>query len=48
MQAKNQNKIKTATIFRRPMSGYNVGETFESGNWDIEHHCCWTYRISNM
>ena len=30
------------------MSGYNVGETFESDNWDIEHHCCWTYRISNI
>ena len=33
MQAKNQNKIKNAKMFRRPMSGYNVGEPFESDKW---------------
>ena len=48
MQAKNQNKIKNAKMFRRPISGYNVGEPFESDKWDLEYHCCWTYGISNM
>ena len=48
IQAKNENEIKNAKIFRRPMSRCYVGETFESYNWDDEHQCCRTYGISNM
>ena len=48
IQAKNQNEIKNAKIFRRPMSRYNVKEPFQSDNWDDEDHCCWTFGISSM
>ena len=55
MQAKNQNSIKDAKIFGRPMARYNVGhaecrkiETFESDNWVVDHHCYLIYGISKM
>ena len=56
IQAKNQkNRMKRAKIFGSPVSVYNVGhvgcrkkEPFGSDNWEVEHHCCQTYGISNI